>query len=441
MPRPSSESFEDIAASLRALGDGTFGKPATPPLPRSVSQFRNSDSFQPDEDQAPPSEMPVASRYKMGRLLGRGGQGRVFSCRHDFLDREVAIKLLERSDQVHRARFRTEARITASLAHPSVTTVYDAGEGLLVMELLSGVPFDQFIGTDPALIDVPMAVDVLIKVCQAVEYAHTRGVLHRDIKAANVVTGQFGEAILIDWGLAVRLDKGHLPRDQEGLPVPVCAGTPACLPPELFDNRHDRIGTASDVFLLGAMLYHVLAGRMPYDEGEELDDTLALARSGDCPPVERLNPAAPPRLVALARRAMAMAPADRLSAADLRAELQKWARQSGNIDAARHCIELGRLLVQRAQMCSRREQEVKTDCYLQALAQYDEAIALAPDMPGLSTERQWIMGEFIEALVGGGDISMARLLERHNRLPVLRPPSIADSRRPESVSALRRSGV
>ncbi|GDY12400.1 hypothetical protein LBMAG53_12780 [Planctomycetota bacterium] len=388
----------------------------------------------PKEDEPPPPmEVAVGTRYKVGTLLGRGGQGKVFSCMHEFLDREVAVKLCSHSDGVQRSRFRSEARLTSSLSHPFITPVYDGGDGFLVMKRLVGDPLDHLIDADGdsgttgahrggpvkrRKADLAFAVEVIILACHAIEYAHAREVLHRDIKAANIITGLYGEVTVIDWGLAVRLEQGHVPQRVEDHPVSVCAGTPACMPPEVFEGRHDRVGKPADVFLLGALLYHALTGRMPYDDGGSLKSTLAKARDVNFPPVERFNAMAPPRLATLQKRAMSRRPHERPTVTEFRTSLQQWIRQSGNVDQARHCVELARLLVHRAQLCSRREHEVKTDCYLQALAQYDRGLVLCEEMPGVVTERAWVLREFIEACVVGGDITLARLLERHNRLPV-----------------------
>ena len=186
--------------------------------------------------------------------------------------------------------------------------------------------------------------------------------------------------------------------------------------PDAIERVFDAI--AREMGPVRALLYHALTGRMPYDDGGSLKSTLAKARDVNFPPVERFNAMAPPRLATLQKRAMSRRPHERPTVTEFRTSLQQWIRQSGNVDQARHCVELARLLVHRAQLCSRREHEVKTDCYLQALAQYDRGLVLCEEMPGVVTERAWVLREFIEACVVGGDITLARLLERHNRLPV-----------------------
>ena len=371
-----------------------------------------------DPPAASPESVEMVSSYRIGRLLGEGGQGRVFAGEHGFLGREVAIKICSTSDGRISTRFAGEARLTASLSHPAIIPVYDAGDGRLVMKRLSGRSLDQVIADPRRPAGLPAMIEVLIDVCQAVEYAHDRGVLHRDLKAANILTGGFGEVTLIDWGLAVPLEDDHLPRTFEGLPVSICAGTPACMPPEVFSGRHDAVGRPADAFLLGCLIYHMLTGRMPYQETESVMDTLEYARDLRFAPVETINPQAPNRLVLLQQQCMERDPDRRLSVSALRDGLQQWLRQSGNLDQATQSLDLARLLVQRARLCGRREHEVRTDCFIQALVQFDRAIALTEDLPGITAEREAVLKDFIRASVQGGDITLARLLERHQRIPV-----------------------
>lgn len=365
-----------------------------------------------------PTTIALHSTYEVGRLLGEGGQGRVFSANHARLGRNVAVKLCSHAEGWQMQRFQGEARLTASLSHPNIIPVYDAGEDILVMKLMSGRALDQIIRNASGATGRTEIMEILVDVCQAVEYAHDRGVLHRDLKAANVVSGDYGEVTLIDWGLAVDLVDDHLPETFADLPVSICAGTPACMPPELFLGSHAAVGRPADVFMLGGMLYHALTGRLPYQDTESVVEAFQRATTCDIVPVHEVNPQAPMGLVQLQIRAMSPHPDQRLSVTQLREGLQHWLHQSGNLGRAEQAVELARLLVQRAEMCKRREQEVRTDCYIQALVQYDRALALTEDLPGLEDERNRVQADFIKASVLGGDITLARLLERHRHLPV-----------------------
>lgn len=400
------------------------------PLPPGMrATLRQGAGGTPDEDPAPgagagaadPALVTVMTCYQVGRLLGEGGQGRVFAGTHGFLGREVALKLCSNADDRVTRRFRGEARLTSSLHHPGIIPIYDAADGVLVMQRLTGRTLDTVSGGSSTLATLPALVEALIDVCHALEYAHDRGLLHRDIKAANIVAGVYGEVMLIDWGLAVPLEDGHLPTTFEGLPVAMCSGTPACMPPEVFLGRRQAIGLPADVFLLGALLYQVLTGRLPYQAEDSVEAALQRAREVDYPAVERLNPHAPGRLALLQRQCMERDPSCRPGVGALREGLQHWLRKSGNVEAAAEALALARLLVQRARVCGRRDHELRTDCYIQALAQYDRASALDGDQPAVTGERAQVLQDFISSSVSDGEITLARLLGRHQHLPVRAP--------------------
>jgi len=196
--------------------------------------------------------------------LGRGGMGRVFRARDERLGRAVAVKVLRpesAADPDFRARFAREARTLARLEHPGIVAVHDfgttaAGDAYLVMQLVSG---GSLAGRLP--LPVPEAIDIALQVCEALVYAHGRGVVHRDIKPENVLIGDDGRARLSDFGIARLLepaaqdDAGPLTRPS------LVLGTPGYMAPEA------RAGAApdprADVFAVGALLAHMLTGRHP----------------------------------------------------------------------------------------------------------------------------------------------------------------------------------
>src|SRR5262249_29219115 len=148
-----------------------------------------------------------------------------------------------------------------------------------------------------------------IDVCNAVGYAHSRGVIHRDIKPANVMLGDFGETLVLDWGLARSLSPTAnetspfqpLPVAESGTVQGQVLGTPAFMPPEQALGQADRVGTASDVFALGATLYNLLTSRAPY----VAPDVLTKAQNADSPPPRQINPLVPRALQAVCLKAMA----------------------------------------------------------------------------------------------------------------------------------------
>ncbi len=283
-----------------------------------------------------------------------GGQGIVYRAWDTLLKREVAIKALRpeiAKHYDHVKRFREEARVTASMAHPNIIAVYETGNEwaerpYYSMPLLGRRTFrDEILSHQEVAIekrfegrDFRKLIDDFLKVCDAIHYAHSdRKVLHRDIKARNVVIGPFGEVIMLDWGLAKRigdpediLAQGR-PNPHEGLDASLAAtvqghpiGTLPCMPPEQAEGDHSRIGERSDVFGLGALLYHVLTGRVPYQGStrEQLTEEAIKAAPTDAGLVVKGVPKA---LEAIVRKAMAREPQDRYaSAADLAEDVRRW---------------------------------------------------------------------------------------------------------------------
>jgi hypothetical protein len=224
--------------------------------------------------------------YALEGLLGRGGQGEVHGARQLALGRTVAVKRLrpgcDGSDDER--RFRAEAAVTALLEHPNIVPVHDLGRDpdgrlQLVMKRVSGRTWSE------ALLDSRLEVDahveILLKVCDAMSFAHSLGVLHRDLKPDNIMIGAHGEVVVMDWGCAVHA--GTLPphpdmpclRDQDGI-----SGTPAYMAPEQARGDHAACGPWSDVHLLGGILYRILAGRPPR-HGPDARTTVLAAAAGE----------------------------------------------------------------------------------------------------------------------------------------------------------------
>lgn len=266
-------------------------------------------------------------------LLGQGGMSRVFRVRDENLGREVALKvlkpdLLKDDDAV--ATFVDEARITAQLDHPNVPPLYALSADkkrstCFTMKVLEGSTFQQMLeknknGGVEALF---AALEVMIRVCDAVSFAHARGIIHCDLKPGNVMVGEHGQIYVVDWGLARR--KAELPK--EGDDDNRAVGTPAYMAPEQARGHNHLIDERTDVFLLGGMLYRVLVGKPPY-VAPTAEDTLELARKVTIPPPEVVAAPGrpmPPRLVALCRKALATEKGERFqTVAELRKELEEF---------------------------------------------------------------------------------------------------------------------
>jgi len=274
--------------------------------------------------------------------LGRGGMGDVVLAEQRSLARSVALKRPrgEAGTIGPDGQLIREARLAGSLEHPNIVPIHalgrdEADRPVLVMKRVDGVDWETLLADPqhPAWAAVPGSrlvwnVEVLMDVCFAAQCAHERGIVHRDIKPANVMIGPLGEVYLVDWGIAVSLPEAVAERRPPG-----AAGTLAYLAPEMVRDDGAAVSASSDVYLLGATLYHVLAGGPPHVGA----DTLAVVQHvllGDPPP---LPADAPPELVAACRRAMDPDPARRFaSARDLRQALADYLehRASNELAAA-----------------------------------------------------------------------------------------------------------
>lgn len=256
--------------------------------------------------------------YARGHEIGRGGMGQIVHARDRRLGRAVAIK--ELIDPRLRGRFEHEARLTARLQHPAIVTIYEAGrwpsgDPFYAMKYVAGRPLDQVIARLGTVDERLTLLANLTIVVEAIAYAHSEGVVHRDLKPHNILVGPFGETVVIDWGLAKDLRSATGPeavvRGDDRELTQAGAGTPAYMAPE--QARGEPPDERVDVYALGATLHHVLAG--------------------DRPDLRPLPEATPRDLRAIVAKAMAEQPADRYpTATELAGELRRF--QDGQLVAA-----------------------------------------------------------------------------------------------------------
>ncbi|HEX2686684.1 MAG TPA: serine/threonine-protein kinase [Kofleriaceae bacterium] len=289
-----------------------------------------------------------ALHYRPDHEIARGGMGRIVAAEDQRLGRPVALKELLEPSPEQLGRFQREALITARLQHPGIVPVYEAGlwpsgEPFFAMKLVSGRPFDQVIGDAKTLEERLALLPRIAAATEAIAYAHSQRVIHRDLKPGNILIGEFGETVVIDWGLAKSLDdvgpeldqrvpRPHTPKrtgrrhtDLSASTLTVAGavmGTPAYMAPE--QARGEPLDQRADVFALGAMLYHLLAGVPPY-KARTATDVIAAAALGKVVPLADREPGAPPDLVAIVVRAMAPLPSDRYGdAGELAIELRRF---------------------------------------------------------------------------------------------------------------------
>jgi eukaryotic-like serine/threonine-protein kinase len=283
-------------------------------------------------------------RYQILRPHAQGGLG-IVSVAHDGqLDREVAVKEIHAAYTAHaatRQRFLREAEITGSLEHPGIVPVYsleqhDDGRPYYAMRFIRGESLRdavrRFHGDDASgrhrprqKLELRKLLARFVAVCNAVQYAHSRHVLHRDLKPDNVMLGEHGETLVVDWGLAKRMkaeggsQQGELPPSSFG-PHPSetqagqVLGTLAYMSPEQASGQTDRWEPASDIYSLGATLYCLLTGTPPFPD-EDPADALEKVCTGDFPRPHAIRPATPKPLEAICLKALALRPDDRYESA------------------------------------------------------------------------------------------------------------------------------
>jgi tRNA A-37 threonylcarbamoyl transferase component Bud32 len=268
---------------------------------------------------APASVAPLASikyfgDYELVEEIARGGMGVVYKARQTSLNRIVAVKMIlagQLASEADIRRFYTEAEAAANLQHPNIVAIHEVGEHegrqYFSMDYVQGQNLAALVREGPL---PPARVAEIVKtLAQAIQYAHQRGILHRDLKPQNVLIDEHGRPRVTDFGLAK-----HSGTDSNLTQTGAVMGSPSYMPPEQAAGQHDQIGPRSDVYSLGAILYQLLTGKAPF-LGETPLTTLRMVVEEDPVPPSKLNPIAPPDLETICMKCLEKNPERRYQTA------------------------------------------------------------------------------------------------------------------------------
>lgn len=303
----------------------------------------------PKEEPAPGALAVFTQRYEVEDEIARGGMGAVLAAKDLSIRREIAVKVMlsEQADHKTMARFIEEAQVQGQLEHPNICPIYDLGfdelghpyfamkrvRGRSLREVLRGLAAGKL---DPEEYGLPRLLEIFTKICDAVAFAHSRGVVHRDLKPANVMIGEFGEVLVMDWGLAKvvgsrekrspSISSDRLEQSLFETRVGSIMGSPRYMAPEQAAGDVDRIDARSDVYALGAILYAILT-LLPPVEGSDVQEAVDRTIVGDIRPPSQRTPdrPIPSDLEACAMKALCLEPEERYqSATELREEVTRF---------------------------------------------------------------------------------------------------------------------
>jgi len=378
-------------------------------------------------------------RFALRKRIAAGGFGEVWEAIQQSLGRTVAVKRLRSRDapappdqktrtstvQDSRAlefEFRQEALIAAQLEHPNIIPIYDLGrdeEGRpqIAMKLVRGDLWSDVMRDDfralPLHDYLSRHLQILISVTQAVAFAHSRQVIHRDLKPTQVMIGRFGEVLLMDWGLAMAYGTPEQIRaafpsfsadPNSPLFNPVCpAGTPAFMAPEQTRNAPTELGPWTDIYLLGGSLYRILTGRNPH-VGSDAATTYMMAMQGvvEPPRFRAQDREVPPQLADLAMKAMAREPSDRFPSAE--AFLHALQDYMTGADNRRESLELTRRVQDRLG-----SSETDYAVLAEGLNDLDQSLVLWPLNADAHHLRQDVLFRYARAARDNRDLKLARV--------------------------------
>jgi eukaryotic-like serine/threonine-protein kinase len=459
---------ETVEARLRTLGPAgqtlaANGHTTIEPTPHGVSDTGGQRALAALASLRASIPGSPADGLRLEDTLGEGGMGVVRLGEQVALGRKVAVKTLRAGKHDDRAKLRLlrEAWVTGALEHPNIVPVHDVtldaeGQPVIVLKRIEGVEWTALMHDAAQVAERFGGIDllewnlqILMQVCNAVHFAHSRGFVHRDLKPDNVMIGAFGEVYVLDWGIAVRLEDDGSGRFALASQATEMAGTPCYMAPEMLGGREPTLSPRTDVYLLGAVLYEILAGDPPHVG----DSPAELVRSILASPAP-LPEGAPEELARICRRAMAADPADRFgSAEDLRAALQDFMRHQGSArlasEATRRLKELGQCVTEPLPEGDEDAREARTlrayDLFGECRFGFQQALGTWPDNARAQKGLRRAYETMVRFEVRHGDAKTAARLLAEMNAP---PPDLAervqrvkekDDKRRQELEALDRA--
>ncbi len=371
-PRKLSPQFE---RHIERAWQGTLAS-----VPQGFQQTLNNKSETKETKQQHGTSLSIGRRrinkrhdkgqgdYELKKLIGKGAMGQVWGARQASLDRDVAIKIpnpeIAAAGSLGESQFISEVVVTGKLEHPNIVPIYELGRDangrpFYSMKHVQGKPWNEAIYEK----NEQENIEVLMKVCDALAFAHSHDFLHRDIKPENVIVGEFGEVAVMDWGIAISLSED--PNRSWAALASGPAGTPAYMAPEMAAHNSSELGVVSDVYLLGAVLYEIVTGTPPHPQTAGTRDALFAAASNLIVSTDQIG-----ELVDIARKAMATDVRDRYQTVS---DFQNALR----LHQSHH--ESVKLTKSAESHLGSAEQDRNSDEYARARFAFEEAIKLWPE--------------------------------------------------------------